>query len=72
MVTYKHKGRIRSARYIGKQLADFYSRLDDLPKASVFLANALSSYEEDNWPILANEIRLQLLRCYNQMNEIEK
>lgn len=72
MVTYKHKSRVRSARYIGKQLADFYIRLNDLSKASVFLANALSSYEEDNWPVLANEIRLQLLHCYQQMNETER
>lgn len=72
MITYKHKGRMRSARYIGKQLADFCFRTGDLSRASGFLVNALSLYEEDNWSTLTNQMKLQLLRCYEQMNEIEK
>lgn len=72
MVTYKHKGRMRSARYIGKQLADFYIQLGDLSKASTFLASILSLYQTDEWPVLANETRLQLLHCYKTMKETER
>ncbi|XP_065222101.1 trafficking protein particle complex subunit 10 isoform X2 [Planococcus citri] len=72
MVTYKHKGRIRSARFIGKQLADFYIQLGDLSKASTFLTSVLCLYEIDEWPVLANEIRLKLLHCYKNMEETER
>lgn len=72
MITYKHKKRMRSARYIGKLLADFYIRLGSLSKASGFLVNCLSLYEDDNWPVLANHTRLQVLQCHKQMNDSEK
>lgn len=72
MVIYKHRSRIRSARLIGKKIADFYIRLGEFSKATGFLTSALTSYEEDGWPLLIAETRLQLLHCYKQLNEIEK
>nr|XP_018911328.1 PREDICTED: trafficking protein particle complex subunit 10 [Bemisia tabaci] len=72
MGTYKHIGRIRSARMIGLDLASFYISMKDLTKAVSFLSSALRTYEEDNWPLLALQCQLKLAKCYKEMDDLEK
>ncbi|KAL4719089.1 hypothetical protein ACJJTC_000458, partial [Scirpophaga incertulas] len=61
MGTYKHIGRLRFARLIGRDLAAFYSELGETGKAVVFLMDALRSYEEQGWWDLAAQTRLELV-----------
>ena len=72
MGTYKHIGRIRSARMIGRDLAAFYMQLGEMQKAAVFLIDALKTYEEENWKNLANQTQLELADCYKRMNDKER
>ena len=72
MGTYKHIGRIRSARMIGRDLAEFYLQLGEMPKAAVFLADALKTFEEENWRHLAMQTHLELADCYREMNDKER
>lgn len=72
MGTYKHIGRIRSARLIGQDLAAFYLSLGEPHKAVVFLSDALSTCEEENWKKLAASTRLSLASCYLAMQDIER
>ncbi|XP_075227904.1 SIDL trafficking protein particle complex subunit 10 [Lycorma delicatula] len=72
MGTYKHIGRTRSAHLIGKDLSAFYRRVGDLTTASLFLVNALRSYEEDGWGKLASQTRLELASCYQSIGDKEK
>ena len=50
MGTFKHCGRLRSARFIGRQLARFYVQLGQPGKAVPFLVELLRGYDQDNWP----------------------
>lgn len=72
MGTYKHIGRIRSARMIGRDLAEFYLQLGEMQKAAVFLADALKTFEEENWGHLAMQTHLELADCYREMNDKER
>jgi tetratricopeptide (TPR) repeat protein len=72
MGTYKHIGRIRSARMIGRDLAAFYLQLGEMQKAAVFLADALKTFEEENWRQLAIQTHLELADCYREMNDKER
>ncbi|KAJ9595260.1 hypothetical protein L9F63_013448, partial [Diploptera punctata] len=72
MGTYKHIGRIRSARMIGRDLAAFYMQLGEMQKAAVFLIDALKTFEEENWKSLANQTQLELADCYRRMNDKER
>jgi len=72
MGTYKHIGRIRSARMIGLDLVEFYLQLGEMQKAAVFLADALKTFEEENWRHLAMQTHLELADCYREMNDKER
>ena len=72
MGTYKHIGRIRSARMIGRDLAAFYLQLGEMQKAVVFLADALKTFEEEKWRHLAIQTHLELVNCYREMNDKER
>ncbi|EZA55391.1 Trafficking protein particle complex subunit [Ooceraea biroi] len=72
MGTYKHVGRIRSARLIGKELARFYSELGENQKAVAFLSDALKTYMDEGWNHLAAQTQLELAECYKRMDDVEK
>lgn len=72
MGTYKHVGRIRSARLIGKELAQFYSELGENQKAVAFLSDALKTYMDEGWNQLAAQTQLELAKCYKRMDDVEK
>ncbi|XP_069695323.1 trafficking protein particle complex subunit 10 isoform X2 [Periplaneta americana] len=72
MGTYKHIGRIRSARMIGRDLAAFYQQLGEMQKAAVFLTDALKTFEEENWRSLAIQTQLELADCYQKMADKER
>ncbi|XP_043280615.1 trafficking protein particle complex subunit 10 [Venturia canescens] len=72
MGTYKHVGRIRSARFIGKELARFYGDLGENQKAVVFLTDALKTYLDEGWDELATQTRLELAQCYKRMDDVER
>lgn len=72
MGTYKHVGRIRSARCIGKELARFYGDLGENQTAVAFLLDALNTYNEEGWHDLSTQTRLELAQCYKRMDDIER
>ncbi|KAL4715985.1 hypothetical protein ACJJTC_013285 [Scirpophaga incertulas] len=72
MGTYKHIGRLRFARLIGRDLAAFYSELGETGKAVVFLMDALRSYEEQGWWDLAAQTRLELVAAAKKMNDVDR
>ncbi|XP_037301824.1 trafficking protein particle complex subunit 10 [Manduca sexta] len=72
MGTYKHIGRLRFARLIGRDLAEFYSELGETSKAVVFLMDALRSYEEQGWKELAAQTRLELVAAAKKMNDMDR
>ncbi|XP_075984527.1 SIDL trafficking protein particle complex subunit 10 [Anticarsia gemmatalis] len=72
MGTYKHIGRLRFARLIGRDLASFYSELGETGKAVVFLMDALRSYEEQGWRDLAAQTRLELVAAAKKMNDVDR
>ncbi|KAG1691507.1 Trafficking protein particle complex subunit 10 [Nymphon striatum] len=72
MGTYKHISRIKSARLIGIRLADFYMKLNEPHKACVFYADALKTYREENWLVLATKTQLQLVHAYELTKDVNK
>ncbi|XP_013166205.1 PREDICTED: trafficking protein particle complex subunit 10 [Papilio xuthus] len=72
MGTYKHIGRLRFARQIGRDLASFYSELGETGKAVLFLTDALRSYEEEGWMDLAAQTRLELVAAAKKMNDVDR
>ncbi|XP_048512341.1 trafficking protein particle complex subunit 10 isoform X2 [Athalia rosae] len=72
MGTYKHVGRIRSARLIGKELARFYSELGENQKAVAFLSDVLKTYNDEGWHQLAAQTQLELAQCYKRMDDVER
>lgn len=72
MGTYKHVGRIRCARLIGRELAYFYGELGENQKAVAFLLDTLKTYVHDKWSLLAAQTRLELAQCYKRMDDVER
>lgn len=70
--TYKHIGRIRSARLIGRDLANFYMAQGEPQKAATFLTDQLTVFLEEGWQLLATQTQLQLAECYLATNDLEK
>ncbi|XP_052241628.1 trafficking protein particle complex subunit 10-like isoform X2 [Dreissena polymorpha] len=66
MGTFKHIGRFRSARLIGKNLADFYMKLGEPQKAENFLLDAMTSYHKEGWTKLRDMACLELAQCQYQ------
>ena len=70
--SYKHIGRIRSARLVGRQLAAFYLQLGERQQAASFLADALKTFQGEGWGELAARTMLDLATCYRELGEREK
>lgn len=72
MGTYKHIGRIRSARLVGREVASFYMLLGETQKAAAFLSDALRTFEKDGWNELAAQTQLELAECFKKANDVRK
>ncbi|XP_055945623.1 trafficking protein particle complex subunit 10-like [Argiope bruennichi] len=72
MGTFKHNRRIRTARLIGKDLAQLYMKMKQPQKAVSFLTDLLKTYREENWEILTASIQEDLLECYSAMEDIQR
>ena len=70
--SYKHIGRIRSARLVGKDLATFYMQLGQVQQAAVFLAEALKTFQFERWDKLSLQTMLDLTKCYKAMGDKDK
>ncbi|XP_071041764.1 trafficking protein particle complex subunit 10 isoform X2 [Parasteatoda tepidariorum] len=70
MGTFKHNRRIRTARLIGRDLAQLYMKMKQPQKAISFLADLLKTYREENWEMLTANIQQDLLQCYEDMGDI--
>eukprot|EP00092_Neocalanus_flemingeri_P030096 GFUD01032674.1.p1 GENE.GFUD01032674.1~~GFUD01032674.1.p1 ORF type:complete len:1160 (-),score=402.30 GFUD01032674.1:238-3717(-) len=70
--SYKHIGRIRSARLVGKDLATFYMQLGQVQQAATFLAEALKTFQVERWDKLSLQTMLDLTKCYEAMGDKEK
>ncbi|XP_042242319.1 trafficking protein particle complex subunit 10-like isoform X2 [Homarus americanus] len=70
--TYKHIGRIRSARLIGRDLATFYTAQGEPQKAATFLTDQLTMFLEEGWLLLAAQTHLDLAKCYLATNDLER
>ncbi|OQR70110.1 trafficking protein particle complex subunit 10-like [Tropilaelaps mercedesae] len=68
MGTFKHVGRLRSARLIGKDLAEFYLDKDEPQMAVQFLQDLLKMYLTERWVSLAVLTQKQLLQCYQLLS----
>uniref|UniRef100_A0A8D0L304 Trafficking protein particle complex subunit 10 n=1 Tax=Sphenodon punctatus TaxID=8508 RepID=A0A8D0L304_SPHPU len=68
---YTNIGRIRSAKLVGKDLAEFYMRKKDPQKAEVYLQGALKTYLAEGWALLITHTRKQLAECQKHLGQIE-
>ncbi|KAI2658919.1 Trafficking protein particle complex subunit 10 [Labeo rohita] len=60
MEMYKAIGRLRSARLVGKSLAEFYMRKGDPQSAEDFLLDSLKSYVSESWSLPLTHTRKQI------------
>lgn len=67
--TYKHVSRLRSARFVGKDLANFYCALNEPQKAIVFFLDLLRELKSERWNSLASQTLLELANCYKKLND---
>ncbi|CAH1163565.1 unnamed protein product [Phaedon cochleariae] len=72
MGTYKHIGRLRSARLVGREVASFYMLLGETQKAAAFLGDVLRTFEQDGWHELAAQTNLELAECFKQAQDTRK
>ena len=70
--TYKHIGRIRSARMVGLELAKFYCELGQVQKALNFLVDGLKTFEMESWSLLKVQTLIETARCYEQLQDSER
>ncbi|MGH0129854.1 UNVERIFIED_CONTAM: hypothetical protein FKN15_039998 [Acipenser sinensis] len=71
MDMYRTIGRFRSARLVGKSLAEFYMRKGDPQKAEGFLQEALKTYLAEGWALPVTHTRKQLAECQKQLGQTE-
>ncbi|KAK7085530.1 Trafficking protein particle complex subunit 10, partial [Halocaridina rubra] len=69
--TYKHIGRIRSARLTGRDLATFYMSQGEPQKAATFLTDQLTVFLDEKWMLLAANTQLTLATCYKATADSE-
>lgn len=72
MGTYKHIGRLRSARLIGREVASFYMLLGETQKSAAFLGDVLRTFEEDGWRELMAQTHLELAECHRKSGDMKK
>lgn len=70
--SFKHIGRLRSARLIGRDMATFYIQLGEVNKAASFLVEALKSFQQESWHLLSLRTMLDLAGCYQRMEDDER
>ena len=70
--TYKHIGRLRSARVIGRDLARFYMKLGEYRKAESFFLDLLRMYQASRWDRLTIAICKEMALCYQATGETHK
>ncbi|XP_014773822.1 trafficking protein particle complex subunit 10 [Octopus bimaculoides] len=68
MGTYKHIGRMRSARIIGQDVAEFYMKQESPQKAEGFLLDAMKMYKQEGWDILSDGIAVLLAQCQKKLS----
>uniref|UniRef100_A0AAZ3QY12 Trafficking protein particle complex subunit 10 n=1 Tax=Oncorhynchus tshawytscha TaxID=74940 RepID=A0AAZ3QY12_ONCTS len=68
---YTAIGRMRSARLVGKSLAEFYMRKGDPEQAESFLQNALRSYVSEGWSLPVTHTRKQMAECQKLLEKTE-
>ncbi|KAJ8379168.1 hypothetical protein AAFF_G00230800 [Aldrovandia affinis] len=71
MEMYRAIGRMRSARLVGKSLAEFYMRKGDPRRAEGFLQDALSCYVSEGWALPITHTRRQVAACHKLLNQTE-
>lgn len=67
--TYKHVSRLRSARYVGRDLGNFYCALNEPQKAIVFFIDLLRELKSEKWNALASQTLLELASCYKKLDD---
>lgn len=72
MCTYKHIGRLRSARLVGREVASFYILLGETQTAAAFLSDAVRTFEQDKWHELAAQTQIELADCYKKAGDVKK
>ncbi|XP_053312828.1 trafficking protein particle complex subunit 10 [Spea bombifrons] len=68
---YNSIGRTRSARLVGKDLADFYMRKSSPQKAEPFLQGALQMYQSEAWSLPLTHTRKQLADCQRRLAQTQ-
>lgn len=68
---YRAIGRMRSARLVGKSLAEFYMRKGDAQTAQTFLQESLKSYTSEGWSLPVTHTRKQIAACQKQLQQTE-
>uniref|UniRef100_A0A3B4G246 Trafficking protein particle complex 10 n=1 Tax=Pundamilia nyererei TaxID=303518 RepID=A0A3B4G246_9CICH len=71
MEMYQAIGRLRSARLVGKSLAEFYMRKGDPERAETFLQEALKSYVSEGWSLPVTHTRRQVAECQKLLSKTE-
>uniref|UniRef100_A0A8C7XSK1 Trafficking protein particle complex subunit 10 n=1 Tax=Oryzias sinensis TaxID=183150 RepID=A0A8C7XSK1_9TELE len=71
MEMYRAIGRVRSARLVGKSLAEFHMRKGDPKKAETFLQEALKSYLSEGWSLPVTHTRRQIAECQKLLDRKE-
>ena len=72
MCTYKHIGRLRSARLVGRQVASFYVLLGETQTAAAVLSDAVRTFEQDKWHELSAQTQIELAECYKKAKDTKK
>ncbi|KAG5682217.1 hypothetical protein PVAND_011583 [Polypedilum vanderplanki] len=67
--TYKHVSRLRSARFVGRDLGNFYCALNEPQKAIVFYIDLLRELKSEKWNVLVSQTLLELSNCYKKLND---
>ena len=70
--SFKHIGRLRSARLVGRDLASFYIQMGEHVKAATFLVEALKTFQQEKWSLLSLQTMLDLVTCYTAMADRER
>ncbi|XP_076012404.1 trafficking protein particle complex subunit 10 [Genypterus blacodes] len=71
MEMYRAIGRLRSARLVGKSLAEFYMTKGDSERAEAFLQEALMSYVSEGWSLPVTHTRKQIAECQKLLGRTE-
>ncbi|TMS06170.1 hypothetical protein E3U43_015929 [Larimichthys crocea] len=71
MEMYRAISRLRSARLVGKSLAEFYMRKGDPERAETFLQEALKSYVSEGWSLPVTHTRKQIAECQKLLSRTE-